>query len=162
MPTYKDVLKQYFLTREIIKTCQESNKEPTFGDIAPIVILDVHKLWEKASIPTLSHRRILEMLKTFHAKYRNNLKTKKARKSYQLQVDSLLQDSEALFDICSCNCKVIYKCSCETPRKIPRIEVPFLLDQRTDRNMTMSGIDNGESNRIQKRIAQNKCENTRH
>ena len=28
--------------------------------------------------------------------------------------------------------------------------------------MSMSGIDNGESNRIQKRIARNKCENTRH
>ena len=48
-----------------------------------------------------------------------------------------------------------YKCN-------PRIEVPFLLDQRTDRNITMSGIDNGESNRIQKLIAQNKCENTHH
>lgn len=55
LPTHQDVMKHYLFVRQELKT---SNKEPTFSDISDCVVHHVQSMWEKASIPTLSRKRI--------------------------------------------------------------------------------------------------------
>ncbi|ESO06068.1 hypothetical protein HELRODRAFT_160198 [Helobdella robusta] len=74
-----------------------------------------------------------------------------------------LQQSEFLFDICSCKCKILGQCSCVREVKIPKEEHEFLIDQRGERKMRIGGIDRNRTKNLQKKLARksastNKCQ----
>jgi hypothetical protein len=142
LPTYSQVMKFYFLIREQVKSSNHG-KDPAFTDIANVVAERVADLWKKSSIPTISHCRIVRILKSYHAKYKNILKSKnKSTESYRNKVKEFLEDAEkTLFDIATCKCHSFKACSCEKDRKVPHLEQPFLIDQRTVRKMIIGGID---------------------
>jgi len=56
------------------------NYNPSFIEIAKNVTNEIKKLWVKASIPTISHNRTVQLLRSYHEKSRTLLKSYKKRK----------------------------------------------------------------------------------
>ena len=118
--------------------------------IANIIIADVDKIWEKSSLPRVTHRRIDQMVKEYYNKYIAILRIPKRRQDsekYQGMIKKFLEDSDKLFDICSCKCQPIESCTCEKSRKVPQNPSEFLIDQRGERLMMLAGVDKLESRR---------------
>lgn len=78
LPTYEGVMKYYLLVKHQLKPTA-ATKEPTVGDISEVVSVNIERLWSKASIPMLSHLRVLQMIRSYHDKYikiKKNIKRK--------------------------------------------------------------------------------------
>ena len=113
LPTCSDVLRRCNLTRNELKS-QNNNKEPSFFVIAGIVAKKIEALWQKASLPMVSHDRVVQLIKNRHEKYRNLLRSHKRRKgseTHENNTSKFLSKSDALFDICTCKCEGV-SCNC--------------------------------------------------
>lgn len=150
LPTYQDVMKCYEWNRLQVKIKNVSNKEPAFSEIAEIVTRKVEGVWQKASIPIVSHTRVIQLLKAYHSKCKNIIKSLKRLATEK--TTEFLQQSEILFDICSCKCKIISQCNCPREAKVPKEEHDFLIDQRGERKMRIGGIDRNRTKSLQKKF----------
>lgn len=152
LPTYCDVMKYYLFVRHELKP-EATSKEPTVSEILDIVMNKVETIWLKASIPVVSKTRMLQMGKTYHDKYRNILRSKgrKGTERYDSIVTSFLNESNRLFDVAACKCKIFSDCKCQKEKRVPKIEQTFLTDQRTTRKMTISSVDKAVSKVLNKR-----------
>src|SRR5688572_27098850 len=65
LPTYCDVMKAYLLRRQELKSVSDT-KEPSFTEVANSVINEIENLWQKSSIPIITHQRVMEKLKLYH------------------------------------------------------------------------------------------------
>lgn len=152
LPTYYSMMKDYLYTKDLLKK-QMSNKEPSFYEVAEAVSLRVENVWKKASLPIVSHARVLQMMRAYHDNYRSLLKPYKSRKNqpkYKDQLKKFENSSKSrLFDICTCKCKDFTKCVCEKNKKVPKLEIEFLNDQRTQRQMVIGNIDIAQTKRLQ-------------
>lgn len=147
LPTYESVMKHYLFVR--FEILQESKKEPSFADIANEVIKNIKTIWNKACLPVLSDRRIFQMLKDYHTKYRKVKKYPTSRPNSKSS--SFLEEAKnKLFDICYCKCKDFGSCSCH--EKVPLKERDFLNDQRRLRQMMIGGVDLVTTKSIKKRL----------
>lgn len=65
LSTYFDVIKSYNLTKYQMKQ-EQNNNDPSHKNIAESSsrTVQVEQLWQKASLPIVSHHRILALLKT--------------------------------------------------------------------------------------------------
>ncbi|KAH9627844.1 hypothetical protein HF086_001740 [Spodoptera exigua] len=132
-------MKYYNLVRHQLKLENNSKKEPSINEISEIVSSKVECLWRKASIPTVSHNRVMQLIKSYHAKCKNLLKSLKRLSEEKIQ--DFHRNSEKLFDLSSCKCKDLELCKCSKDQKIPKEERAFLIDQRTERKMIMGTVD---------------------
>lgn len=153
LPTYEDVVKYYEWTRHQLKLQSETAKEPIFGEIADIVVSRIENIWQTASIPTVTRTRIVQMLKAYHLKCKNLLKSIKRLSPDKL--NSFQQSSKILFDISACKCKAFAQCICPKDKKVPKQEQTFLTDQRTSRVMVICGIDVTATKKLQKTLKRN-------
>lgn len=149
LPSYENAMKYYEWTRFHLKIKKNSNKEPFFSEIAEIVSMRIENIWKKASLPTVSHTRVLQLLKTYHSKCKNFIKSHK-RLSDNKRND-IIQQGKLLFDICSCKCKDFQQCKCPRERKVPKEEQGFLMDQRSQRKMMIGGIDRVTTIKLKKK-----------
>lgn len=150
LPMYDEVMKFYESMRYRLKSLKETHKEPSFSDIAEKVTLRVEEIWQTASIPTVSHTRVTQMLRAYHLKCKNLLKSIKRLSPDKL--NDFLAKSRVLFDISSCKCQNINMCECPKERKVPKKEQSFLIDQRTSRKMIIGGVDICYSKRLEKNL----------
>lgn len=159
LPTYHDVMKYYLFIKQEFKP-ERTSKEPTVLEISERVAIEIRQIWEKASIPVIIHKRVLQMIRAYHDKYRNLTKPYKKRQgseNYKNKIRIFQENSRRLFDICSCKCKNIGNsmCTCEKNRRVPKRETAFLIDQRTERKMIIGSIDlvttKRESDRIERK-----------
>lgn len=141
LPTYHDVMKHYLFVRQQLKIT--SNKEPSFKDIRDCVVSHVMNVWKRASIPTVSEKRIYDMLKSYHSKYvkMKKLEVRKSEKNLQKLKDFQTQAEKKLFDASACKCEDFQLCSCSRLSKVPLEEREFLIDQRTTRKMVIGSVD---------------------
>jgi len=156
LPTYEDMIKYYIFVKDEMKITS-SSKEPTIKEISEKVALDISAIWTKASLPTISHKRIRAHIISYHSKYKSLLKSVKNNEiSQHYQNVFKLFRNEAknkLFDISTCKCEVS-SCCCEKSRKVPVQEQLFLHDQRTVRKMVISDtVDKKSTNTLRKKIA---------
>lgn len=130
LPTYCDIMKYYLHVRHELKP-EATSKEPTVSEILDILIKKVESIWLKASISVVSRFRMLQMLKTYHDKYRNILRSKsrKGTEKYDSIVASFLNESKCLFDVAACKCEEFSVYKCEKTKKVSKLEQEFLLDQ---------------------------------
>lgn len=146
LPTYENVMKYFLLVKHELKP-NIYRKEPTITDISQKVAEDLERLWIKASIPVISHTRVLQMIRSYYDKYIKVKKNKK-RSDYAAKADSFRRDAKnRLFDIAACKC-LSGACNCDKPRKVPHVEQDFLHDQRSVRLMIMSNIDKRETKKL--------------
>lgn len=143
LPTYETVMRCYIFVRNDLK--KSTNKDPSFSEIADKVVERLKVVWKNTSIPTVSNQRIEQMLKCYHAKYRNILKPHKGRsdsQAYRAKLEAFkLEAQNKLFDIAACKCKLPSNCACPKERKVPKEEHIFLLDQRSERKMVIDRVD---------------------
>jgi len=66
-------MKQYLMFKHQLKSTEDA-KDPSVGEISELVAAKIERIWIKASIPTISHTRVLQMLRAYHDKYRKLLK----------------------------------------------------------------------------------------
>ena len=145
LPTYEDVMKYYEWTRHQLKLQLETAKEPTFSQVADIVVPRIEGIW-----PTVTRTRIIQMLKAYHLKCKNLLKS--IKKISPEKLESFRENGKLLFDIASCKCKELPHGICPTDKKVPKQEQPFLIDQRTSRNMIIGKIDITSTKKLQKTL----------
>lgn len=140
LPTYADTMKFYLLVKNSLKN-SGTGKEPTAAAISEIVAVRIEEVWSRASIPIVIHKRVLQLIRSYHDKYRKLLKPFKGRQNdakYTEKLNSFAMNAkESLFDIAACKCDFL-KCSCSKDRKVPTTEQAFLQDQRALRNMMIS------------------------
>ena len=154
LPTYEDVMKYYGSVNNSLKL-HAGGKEPRVADICESVTRDVEKVWIRASIPIVSHTRVVKLLRCYHDKYMKLLKPYKARQkqeTYKKQLkDFKTHAKNTLFDIASCKCEDDNNCKCERTRRVPTDEKAFLRDQRTIHIMCMSNVDRNASEKLSKK-----------
>lgn len=146
---------QYYLFVKHKLKSEITSKEPSVSSIAEIVAIDIEKVWLKASIPIVSHTRVLQMIKTYHDKYRNILKLAKSRinnDTFKKKLENFQNESKnSLFDIVACKCVEFSICNCEKSRKLPIIEQVFIIDQRTTRKIVVTSINISTTKKLQKK-----------
>jgi len=151
LPSFGNVLKEYCFCR--LQFQQDGcAKKPTVFEIVEAVAGNVKRIWFKASIPVLSHQRVVAKIQEYHDKYKLLLKPYKQRQNivtYLKQVQIFRDDSEKLFDIAACKCNEQIVCCCEKDKKVPIIEREFLGDHRTNRKMMISNVDIIKTKQIQ-------------
>jgi hypothetical protein len=144
LPTYGDIMKNFLSFRHAMKP-NDTCKEPTVVDVAMKLAPIIEKLWHKASLPIISHKRVVEKIRLYHDKYRNLLKPLKSRQgdqSYEAKIQCFAAEANSqLFDISACKCLDFQTCKCPLDRKVPTAERLFLSDQRSARNMMIGGVD---------------------
>ena len=106
LPTYMDVMRHYQHVKLTLEA--QGNLAPSVSEIASICSSDIESLWTKASIPIVSHTRVLKLIRTFHDEFRRLMKPYKGRKSEKKYVEKLKKFEnkcrEKLFDIAACKC----------------------------------------------------------
>ena len=151
LPSYEDVIRACQFER--ITLLKISRKEPAFSTICQVVATSVLKIWNSASIPTASLKRVKDMINKYHQKFKKFLYNYKARADTllsQTKLSDFRSQSKVLFDIATCKCLDFSACSCVSAKKVPREESEFLLGQRTNKKMIISGVDCHESLRLRK------------
>ena len=81
LPTYKCVMKQFLYSNYILKE-ERQNKKLPFLEVAKKVTNKILAIWCKASLPTVSEKRVTKLLAAFHHKYLNILKSFTSRKEH--------------------------------------------------------------------------------
>ena len=159
LPTYENTMKFYNLVKLQMKE-ELNGKDPSHFEISSKVTSHIELLWRDASLPTVSRDRVRTMLKNYHQKYRNILKSYRTRKdntNYKIKLAVFKQEANKLFDICTCKCKG-NACHCPKRRKVPPKEIEFLNDQRSSRKMIIGKVDQAETAVLQKRQKRNKSQ----
>lgn len=152
LPSYQDVLLCYQFERFRIGRLRGDNYEPRSKEVSEIVSKKVEHIFQKASIPIVSHTRVLQMLTTYHKKFLS-LKQTFLRNQIGLRSkrDDFVSSAAELFDIAACKCISFSSCNCPKERKVPILEQPFLLDQRGRRIGRIGSVDLPETMKITKR-----------
>lgn len=152
LPVIKDVIKCILFTKSELKL-QKNGKDPSNTEVFSIVSGKLNTIWTKASIPIVSNVRVTQLLTAYFNKYLSLIRYPKSKRndSYDNKVKCFLESSNKLFDIAACKCTSFENCSCTKPKKVPISERDFLLDQRNDRKMAISGVDAKETARLLKK-----------
>lgn len=157
LPTYGDVIRHYLYEHDVFlnSACVGRATSAATAVVSEKVAHHIMSIWEKASLPTLTKRSVIRKVTGCYNDYRNLMKPYKGRKdekSYQARLEKYKSKTIGqLFDICSCWCEVLSKCSCNVHTKVPVKEHAFLLDQRSIRKMLIGSVDVKETKRIQER-----------
>jgi len=137
------------------KNTDAGAKEPSIQQVAETVASKCEVLWNKATIPTIGHKRLVKKIRKNNKKYQNMLKPFKKRKGdqkYQTKLKSYAAECNSqLFDIAACKCYNEATCTCEREKKVPLVERTFLTDQRTMRLMIIVGINTALTRQLAKR-----------
>lgn len=162
LPTYEDMLRSCFEESYKASLLSLSKKKVEISLIADSVATQIEILYCKASIPMVTHKRVVHKIKTFYDAYKRLKKSyqrDKEKENYKKKVDAFVCEAKSkLFDIASCkcvmtcshacwkkghalDCPVIVKCNCEKDKQIPLIERKFLYDQRTTRFLSLPKIE---------------------
>jgi len=143
LPTVGDVMRYYMYVKDDLASNTKS------AEIIHIVSNGIVALWQKASIPTVSQRRVDQKVETLHQAVRDIAKKKSNSKA--AAVKTATDDSSKLFDISACQCIDFATCSCPREIKVPVLEQEFLVDQRNCRKMIIGNVDTRESRKLMKR-----------
>ena len=77
LPTYEDVMKCYEWNRLQLKISRNTVKQPSFLEVAELVSRRGEDIWRKSSLPTISQKRVIQLLKAHHLKCKNLIKSLK-------------------------------------------------------------------------------------
>jgi hypothetical protein len=154
LATVRDMLMEYEWIRLDLKNISNPKKEPTSSEISDILANKINEIWLKASIPTVSMTRIIQLIKSHHEKYKKLLwyPASKRNGQYEQRVNDFReQATRNLFDIAACKCSNLSLCTCGKLSKVPTLEHKFLEDQRSERKMMISTVDRATTRQLQKR-----------
>lgn len=166
---------------EIIRCCskerynlalQINNKSVSFKQVTSTVTNKVISLYEKASIPTVTDKRIAQLITALHDKYyslRKSYTRDKNKTTFKKKVDEFKQKCSLLFDVAACKClivvectckktpdlcrcKITIDCSCKKSKKIPPIELRFVYSLRVHGKGKIGAVDLRETKKCNKSL----------
>lgn len=140
---------------------KKHTRSVSFSEVSNIVAPQVKSVFDKASIPTVTPYRIVQLIIAYHNIYRNLMKSfnrDKEKENFKKRVEDFKQKSLLLFDVSACKCKITLNCncqkaievckcpvsivcSCEKAKKIPIIELKFLYLQRNHGMGKIGSVD---------------------
>ena len=141
----------YQWIRNDLKT---TKKEPTVSEISDVLASKIKEIWNRATIHTVTVKRIIQLIKGHHDKYIKLLwyPVSKRNESYEQKIKYFReQASQNLFDIASCKCVDFASCKCEKSSRVSALEQEFLQDQRNERNMMIGAIDRVTTRKLEHR-----------
>ena len=171
LPTHEDLLRCCFEERFILAN-KVNNIKVSFSSVSNTVAQKLKCIYDKASIPTVSFYRIIQLITAYYDKYCKLMKSYKRDKekpNYIKKVDDLKKQATQLFDISACKCimdvnclckktpdmcecPIMINCTCEKPKKIPVIERRFIYLQRKYRMGKMGALDEKETKKLSTRF----------
>lgn len=180
LPTYEDVLKCFF-NEHYNLALKANNRSVSFSQVSNIVAPQVKAVFDKASIPTVTLYRIVQLINAYHNSYRNLMKSykrDKEKEKFKKRVEEFKQKSLLLFDISACKCKITLDCNCqkatevcecpvsitctcEKAKKIPVIELKFMYLQRKHGIGKIGSVDVNETKKITQRLERKVIEHKR-
>ncbi len=125
-------------------------------------------IWKKASIPTIKDHSVeMKIMRMIDAMFDKPFKLKEKQKADPGFMTAKCKNIDKLFDIAKCGCyrgcqnmeeAQQVKCQCQPSHKIPEKEIPYYLDQKSERKLYISSVDltaaKGVREREQRKIAQ--------
>ena len=143
-------MKTFLGTRQILKEVSQNEKLPV-REVVAEVARKVQKIWKKGGIPTVSNTRAVQILTTYHSKYRallKNLKSRKVQQSFQNKMKEFEEKARVtLYDISACKCMDFEKYSCDKSKRMPVQERKILTDQRNLQMMYIGALNKEETAR---------------
>ncbi|GBN18604.1 hypothetical protein AVEN_236395-1 [Araneus ventricosus] len=119
--TKKDVLLCCLEVRRQVVLESKRNKETAFSTVARQVAIKLNIIWDKASIPTVTHNRVIQLITCCHDHYISIKKTLNCkttvRKSKDDKLTSFIEQTAKLFDIAFCKCADFSGCTCPKDKK---------------------------------------------
>lgn len=112
LPTIKDVICHLLMTAK-----NDRKQIPDIVSVAKIL----EESWKRASIPTVSQLRIIQMINDHLSARKALLKTGKGRRTTpasQEKEKNFIECCNMLFDIAACKCKSFDECVCIKERKV--------------------------------------------
>ena len=110
LPIYADIINFCFWVQNKTQNRSATKRKETIADITQIVVARVEEIWIKASIPIVSHERILHLFRGYYDKYLKLLKPFKQRQQqdkYKRMLSSFKEEGHSrLFDIAACKCEL--------------------------------------------------------
>ncbi len=100
LPTVGDVLMDYQWVRLDLR--EHPEKEPTVSEITTVLTNKIKEVWMRASIPTVTIKRISQLVRFHHDKYLKLIRYPlcKRNENYQEKVSKFKDDAgQTLFDI---------------------------------------------------------------
>lgn len=171
LPTGEDVIRccsqeRYDLALKV------NNKSVSFSQVASTVANKIIGLYQKASIPTVTDKRIVQLINALHDKYyslRKSYTRDKNKDSFKQKIDEFKQKCSLLFDVAACKCPIVVNCICnKTPdlckcditvncdcaksNKIPAIELRFVYLLRVHGIGKIGGVDVSETKKLNKSL----------
>ena len=154
LPTKEGVIKCLIYERWRLGSETTGNKEPTFSSTSHFVCEKLQMLYSDASIPTVSKKRVIDMIHAYHKSYidiKSVYKRIEKTMATKARVEKFKEESRFLFEIAACKCSALTDCKCPKESKIPFKEQTFLADQRTKRLMCIGSLDLKETKKLQAR-----------
>ena len=122
--------------------------------IAENIAVQLIDLWKnKGNLPTEGLYSVQMKVEVLYKRGRNILKIPRERREKMFDREEeegikrgrkntiKLETFEKLFDICTCKHMSREDCDCPASKKVHEREFPFIIDQRTERKMVISGVD---------------------
>lgn len=171
LPTGEDVLRCISNERFNLAV-KVNNKRVSFGQVANTVAGKIVCLYNRASIPTVSDKRVVQLLTALHDKYyslRKSHTRDKNKEVFKRNLDDFKKKCCLLFDIAACKCPIALECTChKTPdqcqcicsitctceklKKIPLLELKFIYSLRTHGIGKIGGVDLNETKKRAKSL----------
>lgn len=173
LPTYEDILlccldEKY---KRSLLFSPNNKKELGFLAIADCVATQVVGIYNKATIPTVTHTRVVQLIQSYYNSYialKKSYNRDCEKDFYKKKIEAFIQNAKSkLFDIAACKCNIALTCTCGTvckgnyplsvacecdkTKRIPDIELKFMYDQRTTRKMAIGSLDLQETSKLRKR-----------
>lgn len=142
LPNVGDVMRFYVFKKSKLP------KNTKVAQISADVASNVISIWNKAGIPTVSEKQVIQKMEHLRSNLRDIQRKKGKLKMSVISVAK--EESVRLFDICTCHCDDLDDCDCVKECKIPALERDFLLDQRSSRRMIIAGLDKVTTSKLQK------------
>ena len=148
LPTKSEVYQYLLYLEDVKKGTGEWNRRTTLTTKAQCVADDVAAVWDKAGIPHkldtdwYKRERQVEVVLT-------RARALKKVPAGQNKTEDFLQkvaEMQKLFDVAKCQCNLGDGwCSCARDDQVPSNSKQFLIDQRSERKLTLSQIDRAVS-----------------
>lgn len=116
LPTHEDVLRCCFQERFNLAVTI-NNKSVSFSRVASTVAKKIIGLYDKASIPTVTEYRVIQLISSYYESYsklRKSFHRDKDKPAFKLKLDNFKEKGCSLFDIAACKCVIVANdCSCK-------------------------------------------------
>lgn len=134
MPTSADVIQAILFEQSV-------SKDAELSKICEKIATEIEEIWAKTTIPIITHKSVKRNVILLESKYKALLKSKNSKYFEKIRQRFTEDKTNELFDICTCKCINIFKCTCPREFKVPQIEKEFLIDQKSKRKMVLDKVD---------------------